>query len=105
MHLLSLNRAIEAFDSHGLRAQNDKLLDVQDMVTILTSVFEILAKENSSAVDMPLNIDLIINWILNIYDRYGNNIYRFKCNGQFHIKNINSVSLIFSVYTCNVNTK
>lgn len=72
MHLLSLNRAIEAFDSHGLRAQNDKLLDVQDMVTILTSVFEILAKENSSTVDMPLNIDLIINWILNIYDRYGN---------------------------------
>lgn len=64
-----MNRAIEAFDSHGLRAQNDKLLDVQDMVTILSSLYEILAKEHPTAVNLPLNIDLVINWILNIYDR------------------------------------
>lgn len=70
VHLLSLNRAIEAFDSHGLRAQNDKLLDVQDMITILTFLFEILAKEHPTTVNLPLNIDLIINWILNIYDRF-----------------------------------
>ncbi|XP_065223364.1 dystrophin, isoforms A/C/F/G/H-like isoform X4 [Planococcus citri] len=68
LHLLSLNRAIEAFDSHGLRAQNDKLLDVQDMVTVLTSLYEILAKEHPTIVNLPLNIDLIVNWILNIYD-------------------------------------
>ena len=69
VHLLSLNRTLEAFDSHGLRAQNDKLLDVQDMITILTSVYEILAKENPTVIDLPVNIDLIINLILNIYDR------------------------------------
>lgn len=70
MHLLSLNRAIEAFDSHGLRAQNDKLLDVQDMITILTSLYELLANEHPTIINLPLNIDLIINWILNVYDRF-----------------------------------
>lgn len=39
------------------------------MITILTSVYEILAKENPTVVDLPVNIDLIINLILNIYDR------------------------------------
>ncbi|KAK7605202.1 hypothetical protein V9T40_007060 [Parthenolecanium corni] len=68
LHLLSLNRAIEAFDSHGLRAQNDKLLDVQDMITILTSLYELLATEHPTTINLPLNIDLIINWILNVYD-------------------------------------
>ena len=33
LHYLNLNVAIEAFDAHGLRGQNDKLLDVPDMIT------------------------------------------------------------------------
>lgn len=69
MDLLSLNRAIESFDSHGLRAQNDKLLDVTDMVTVLASLYELLAAENPSLVNVPLCLDLAVNWLLNIYDR------------------------------------
>ena len=38
--LLSLNVAIEAFDAHGLRGQNERMLDVADMVTILGSLYE-----------------------------------------------------------------
>ena len=37
MHMLHLNVAMEAFDAHGLRGQNDKLLDVSDMITGIVS--------------------------------------------------------------------
>ncbi|KAF9822548.1 hypothetical protein SFRURICE_010663 [Spodoptera frugiperda] len=48
MHMLQLPAALEAFDSHGLRAQNDP--------------------ENPSLVNVPLCLDLSINWLLNVYD-------------------------------------
>ena len=67
--LLSLSAALESFDSHGLRAQNDKLIDVPDMVTVLTSLYELISADNPSLVNIPLCLDLAINWLLNVYDR------------------------------------
>lgn len=67
--LLSLAAALESFDSHGLRAQNDKLIDVPDMVTVLTSLYELIAADNPNLVNVPLCLDLAINWLLNVYDR------------------------------------
>nr|CAD7412920.1 unnamed protein product [Timema cristinae] len=68
--LLSLSAAVESFDSHGLRAQNDKLIDVPDMVTVLASLYETIAADNPSLVNVPLCLDLAINWLLNVYDRW-----------------------------------
>ncbi|XP_045487025.1 dystrophin, isoforms A/C/F/G/H isoform X2 [Pieris rapae] len=68
MHMLQLPAALEAFDSHGLRAQNDRLIDIPDMITVLTSLYETIAGENPSAVNVPLCLDLSINWLLNVYD-------------------------------------
>ncbi|XP_033609096.1 dystrophin, isoforms A/C/F/G/H isoform X6 [Cryptotermes secundus] len=68
LDLLSLVSALESFDSHGLRAQNDKLIDVPDMVTVLTSLYELIAADNPSLVNVPLCLDLAINWLLNVYD-------------------------------------
>lgn len=68
--MLSLSTALEQFDSHGLRAQNDKLIDIPDMVTVLTSLYEVIAADNPAQVSVPLCIDLAINWLLNVYDRY-----------------------------------
>lgn len=68
--MLSLSTALEQFDSHGLRAQNDKLIDIPDMVTVLTSLYEVIAADNPTQVSVPLCIDLAINWLLNVYDRY-----------------------------------
>ncbi|GBP44179.1 Dystrophin, isoform E [Eumeta japonica] len=103
MHLLQLPAALEAFDSHGLRAQNDRLIDIPDMITVLTSLYEVgkpspfsgdylglqlsidfckgtfesspqhgcpsvIAAENPSVVNVPLCLDLSINWLLNVYD-------------------------------------
>lgn len=68
VHYLHLNVAIEAFDAHGLRGQNDKLLDVSDMVTVLSSLYETIAAANPAAINIPLCLDLTLNWLLNVYD-------------------------------------
>ncbi|KAJ8679608.1 hypothetical protein QAD02_015395 [Eretmocerus hayati] len=68
MDLLSLSTALEKFDTHGLRAQNDKLIDIPDMVTVLTSIYEHISGENPTQVSVPLCVDLAINWLLNVYD-------------------------------------
>lgn len=58
-----MNVAIESFDRHGLRAQNDKLIDIIDMTTVLHSLYVTIDQ-----VDLPLILDLAINWVLNVYD-------------------------------------
>ncbi|KAK0097092.1 hypothetical protein PV326_003328 [Microctonus aethiopoides] len=68
LDMLSLSAALEQFDSHGLRAQNDKLIDIPDMITVLTSLYEIIATDNSTQVCIALCIDLAVNWLLNVYD-------------------------------------
>ncbi|XP_055715728.1 dystrophin, isoforms A/C/F/G/H isoform X3 [Phlebotomus papatasi] len=60
---IPMSIAIESFDRHGLRAQNDKLIDIPDMTTVLHSLFVTLDQ-----LDLPLMLDLAINWILNVYD-------------------------------------
>lgn len=68
--LLTLEAALESFDNHGLRAQNDKLITVSEMLTILGSIFDTLASQHPSLVHVPLCLDLSLNWLLNVYDRY-----------------------------------
>ncbi|XP_065355048.1 dystrophin, isoforms A/C/F/G/H isoform X4 [Calliphora vicina] len=60
---IPMSAAIESFDNHGLRAQNDKLIDIPDMTTVLHSLFVTLDK-----IDLTKSLDLAINWILNVYD-------------------------------------
>lgn len=73
--------AIESFDRHGLRAQNDKLIDIPDMTTVLHSLFVTIDQ-----IDLPLMLDLAINWILNVYDsqRTGQiRVLSFKVSAPF----------------------
>lgn len=58
-----MTTACESFDRHGLRAQNDKLIDIPDMTTVLHSLYVTIDK-----IDLTLMLDLAINWILNVYD-------------------------------------
>lgn len=60
---IPMSVAIESFDRHGLRAQNDKLIDIPDMTTVLHSLYVTIDQ-----IDLPLMLDLAINWILNVYD-------------------------------------
>ena len=48
----------------------DRHLDVIDLVTCLTAIFERLQDDDVSAqVNVPLSVDLVLNWLLNVYDR------------------------------------
>lgn len=68
LDLVSLSAASEAFDVHGLRGQNDKLLDVADMVLVLRAIYNGASLQHPSLVDVPLCVDLALNWLLNVYD-------------------------------------
>ena len=57
--------AIEAFDAHGLRGQNERMLDVGDIVTILGSLYETIAvstfislkiQKRVNAIEIPLSL-------------------------------------------------
>jgi EF hand len=68
LDLVNLTSASEAFDLHGLRGQNDRLLDVADMVLVLRAIFSGAAVQHPSLIDVPLCVDLTLNWLLNVYD-------------------------------------
>ena len=68
LDLISLTAASEAFDLHGLRGQNDKLLDVADMMLVLRAIYSAACTQYPSLVDIPLCVDLALNWLLNVYD-------------------------------------
>ncbi|GLV38782.1 Dystrophin [Carabus blaptoides fortunei] len=68
LEMLSLSSAMEAFDTHGLRAQNDKLIDVPDMILVLKSIYGGVASAHPGQVEIALCVDMTLNWLLNVYD-------------------------------------
>lgn len=68
LDLVSIEDLMALFDQHGLRAQNDKLISVPEMISCLQNIFEGAAIDHSSLVNIPLSIDLCLNWLLNLYD-------------------------------------
>ena len=68
--LLSLSVALEMFDEQGLREQNDRLMDILEMISCLTKLYEALAQDYPTLVNVPLCVDLLLNWLLNVYDRW-----------------------------------
>ncbi|XP_070191463.1 dystrophin-like isoform X2 [Littorina saxatilis] len=98
LHLVDMATASDAFERQGLRGQNDKLMDVSEMIECLSSMFEQVAAERSTQnvpVNVPLCVDLVLNWILNVYDpvRSGKlRVLSFKvgtvllCSGQLEDK-------------------
>lgn len=67
--MVSLQMVVDAFDSHGLRGRNDKLIDVGEIIECLSTIFEAAAKVHPQIVNVPLSVDLTLNWILDVYDR------------------------------------
>ncbi|KAG1690744.1 Dystrophin [Nymphon striatum] len=68
LDLMNMNSAIEAFEQQGLRSQNDKLIDVPRMISCLAIIYESMSGDNPTLVNVPLCLDLCLNWLLNVYD-------------------------------------
>lgn len=62
---INMTTAIDSFDRHGLRGVNDRLINIADMISVLHSLYVTLPMDHA---DLPLMLDLAINWILNVYD-------------------------------------
>lgn len=67
--LMSMPMACEVFDQHGLK-QNEQLLDIPQLVTCLTSLYQRLEQSHAHLVNVPLCVDMCLNWLLNVYDTY-----------------------------------
>ncbi|XP_072296331.1 dystrophin isoform X3 [Eucyclogobius newberryi] len=67
LDLLGMPTACEVFDQHGLK-QNEQLLDISQLVTCLTSLYQRLEQTHSHLVNVPLCVDMCLNWLLNVYD-------------------------------------
>lgn len=63
--LLALSDLNDAFDQHTL---NDDKIGILQLIGCLTSIFDILEKQHSSLVNVPLCVDMCLNWLLNVYD-------------------------------------
>eukprot|EP00062_Callorhinchus_milii_P019591 gi/632974303/ref/XP_007903601.1/ PREDICTED: dystrophin-like isoform X1 [Callorhinchus milii] len=67
LDLLSLPSACEAFDQRNLK-QNDQLMDIMEIINCLTTIYDRLEQEHSNLVNVPLCVDMCLNWLLNVYD-------------------------------------
>lgn len=47
--------------------QRFKLADVADMILVLRAVFNNVASQDLD-IDVPLCVDMALNWLLNVYD-------------------------------------
>lgn len=65
--LLDLNVAQNTFKQHKL-ANNSQLLSVPDIINCLTSIYDGLEQEHKDLVNVPLCVDMCLNWLLNVYD-------------------------------------
>ena len=49
--------------------QNDRALDAGDIISVASTIYGEMAREHPKVVvNVPLAIDLLLNWILNVYD-------------------------------------
>ncbi|NXO47068.1 UTRO protein, partial [Aramus guarauna] len=65
--LLDLNATSEVFKQHKL-SQNDQLIGVQDVISCLTTIYNGLQEQHKDMVNVPLCVDMCLNWLLNVYD-------------------------------------
>lgn len=67
LDLLELNTTNEVFKQHKLN-QNDQLLSVPDVINCLTTTYDGLEQLHKDLVNVPLCVDMCLNWLLNVYD-------------------------------------
>ncbi|XP_068580543.1 utrophin isoform X1 [Cebidichthys violaceus] len=67
LDLLDLSVAQSTFEQHKL-TNNNQLLSVPEVINCLTSIYDGLEQEHKDLVNVPLCVDMCLNWLLNVYD-------------------------------------
>lgn len=68
--MVETNVVIEALERHNIHGSHEDVIGVSEMVKVLTFIFDKLERKEKDAIDIPLSIDLSLNWLLNVYDRF-----------------------------------
>ena len=63
------NVVTKAFDQHGLRTNNENLIDVGEIISVLLTIFENVEKTRKVAISVLQCVDMTLNWLLNVFDR------------------------------------
>lgn len=66
--LVTLTTALEIFNEHDLQA-SEHVMDVVEVIHCLTALYERLEEERGILVNVPLCVDMTLNWLLNVFDR------------------------------------
>lgn len=67
--MVTLATALEIFNEHELQP-SDRAMDVVEVIHCLTALYERLEEERGILVNVPLCVDMSLNWLLNVFDRY-----------------------------------
>ncbi|XP_055495940.1 LOW QUALITY PROTEIN: utrophin [Leucoraja erinacea] len=67
LDLLELNTAHRIFEQHKL-VQNERLLNVTEVINCLTTIYDGLEQNHKDLVNVPLCVDMCLNWLLNVFD-------------------------------------
>lgn len=67
--LLKLSSMVDVFRQQELQ-HTEHVMDVVEVIHALTSLYERLEEERSVLINIPLCVDMCLNWLLNVYDRY-----------------------------------
>lgn len=67
--LVALSSLVEVFREQELQ-QGEHVMDVVEMIHGLTALYERLEEQRSILVNIPLCVDMCLNWLLNVYDRW-----------------------------------
>ncbi|XP_032084036.1 dystrophin-related protein 2 [Thamnophis elegans] len=67
LDLVTLSTALEVFNEHELQP-SDHVMDVVEVIHCLTALYERLEEERGILVNVPLCVDMSLNWLLNVFD-------------------------------------
>uniref|UniRef100_A0A8C6KR98 Dystrophin related protein 2 n=1 Tax=Nothobranchius furzeri TaxID=105023 RepID=A0A8C6KR98_NOTFU len=67
LDLVALRSLVEVFREPELQ-QGEHVMDVVEVIHGLTALYEKLEEERSILVNIPLCVDMCLNWLLNVYD-------------------------------------
>uniref|UniRef100_A0A673KBP5 EF-hand domain-containing protein n=1 Tax=Sinocyclocheilus rhinocerous TaxID=307959 RepID=A0A673KBP5_9TELE len=68
LDLLELSIAQSVFDQHKL-THNGQLLEIPGIINCLCTIYRELQQVHPDLVNVPLCVDLCLNWLLKVYDR------------------------------------
>ncbi|KAK2838835.1 hypothetical protein Q7C36_013649 [Tachysurus vachellii] len=67
LDLLKLTSIAEVFREQDLQ-HSEHMMDVVEVIHALTALYERLEEEQSVLINIPLCVDMCLNWLLNVYD-------------------------------------